>query len=215
MSSESGKNVEETSGGQSNEISEIHKRMDAMMSAITAIASQMQQNQQSGPPPPPPVDQPESSAQKNNPPPVQPPPIVQNTDIPPLNPQGPPPIVQQGPPPVVYPPYELEVIPEEGVHTTAQPIVDETWVKKIDSFVKQIQGKDKYGAIDYDDFCLFPDVQIPSKFKMPDFTKYNGSGDPVAHMRMFCNLLGNPTNDPRLAMRMFLIVWRAMLCPGT
>ena len=36
---------------------------------------------------------------------------------------------------------------------------------------------------------MFPDVQLPLGFKTPQFDKYNGHGDPVAHLRRFCNQL--------------------------
>ncbi|KAL3515054.1 hypothetical protein ACH5RR_021956 [Cinchona calisaya] len=103
------------------------------------------------------------------------------------------------------------------------PTVNDALLKRMerfDSFMKQQQGTDKFRAIDYQDLCLFPEVQLLPKFKIPEFPKYNGTGDPVAHLKIFCNLLGNPTSDPRIAMRVFArslegdaLSWYLMLDP--
>ncbi|KAL3516342.1 hypothetical protein ACH5RR_023244 [Cinchona calisaya] len=76
-------------------------------------------------------------------------------------------------------------------------------MERFDDFIKESQGMDKYGGIAYDDLCFFSNAQLPPKFKIPDFAKYDGNGDPIVHLKMFCNLLGKPTDDPRVAIRLF------------
>lgn len=41
------------------------------------------------------------------------------------------------------------------------------------------------GNVDFDNLSNFPQVIIPPKFKSPEFVKYDGFGDPCAHLRMF------------------------------
>ncbi|PHT68870.1 hypothetical protein T459_28357 [Capsicum annuum] len=36
---------------------------------------------------------------------------------------------------------------------------------------------------------MFPGVNLSPGFKMPKFEKYDGHGDPVAHLRRYCNQL--------------------------
>ena len=50
--------------------------------------------------------------------------------------------------------------------------------------VRALLGKEKFGKTAYD-FCLVPNVQIPHKFKIPDFEKYKGNSCPEEHLKMY------------------------------
>ncbi|XP_077232197.1 uncharacterized protein LOC143867362 [Tasmannia lanceolata] len=39
------------------------------------------------------------------------------------------------------------------------------------------------------EFSIFPGVTLPPKFKIPDFAKYDGSGSPRSHLKMYINAL--------------------------
>ncbi|XP_010325210.1 uncharacterized protein [Solanum lycopersicum] len=52
-----------------------------------------------------------------------------------------------------------------------------------------MQGLGEHKSVSFKDLCMFPDVHLPLGFKTPKFDKYNGHGDPVAHLRRFCNQL--------------------------
>ncbi|KAL3513023.1 hypothetical protein ACH5RR_025740 [Cinchona calisaya] len=77
------------------------------------------------------------------------------------------------------------------------------WMDRFDEFIKESQRMDKYRGIDYDDLCLFPDTQLLPKFKILDFAKYDSNGDPIVHLKMFCNLLGKLIDDPMIAIKLF------------
>ncbi|KAL0011334.1 hypothetical protein SO802_006442 [Lithocarpus litseifolius] len=49
-----------------------------------------------------------------------------------------------------------------------------------------IEGSSTHGSVDLDSLTKFPQVIRPPKFKAPEFVKYDGTGDPCAHLRMFC-----------------------------
>ena len=53
--------------------------------------------------------------------------------------------------------------------------VDKNLLKKLDrfdEFIKKSQSLTKHGGLDYDELCLFPDVQLPLNFKTLKFSKY-------------------------------------------
>ncbi|XP_019265868.1 PREDICTED: uncharacterized protein LOC109243399 [Nicotiana attenuata] len=54
---------------------------------------------------------------------------------------------------------------------------------------KNIQGLSGQKSISYADLCMFPHVHLPLGFKTPKFEKYNGHGDPIAHLERYCNQL--------------------------
>ena len=49
-----------------------------------------------------------------------------------------------------------------------------------------IEGSNARGSVNLDSLNNFPQVIRPLKFKAPKFVKYDGIGDPCAHLCMFC-----------------------------
>ncbi|XP_027158118.1 uncharacterized protein LOC113759747 [Coffea eugenioides] len=74
---------------------------------------------------------------------------------------------------------------------------------RLDDFMKKNQGLSKHSGLDYDDLCLFPNIQLPLGFKTPKFSKYDGTENPKTHLKMFANKLGKPVDDENLPMRLF------------
>ena len=58
----------------------------------------------------------------------------------------------------------------------------ETLIEKI----RIIEGFSARGSVDLDSLTNFPLVIMPPKFNAPEFVKYDGTGDPCAHLCMFC-----------------------------
>ncbi|KAM3306484.1 hypothetical protein P3S67_013354 [Capsicum chacoense] len=50
---------------------------------------------------------------------------------------------------------------------------------------------------------MFPGVHLPFDFKMLKFEKYDGHGDPVAHLRSYCNHLRGATGKEEPLMAYF------------
>ncbi|XP_071926029.1 uncharacterized protein [Coffea arabica] len=109
-------------------------------------------------------------------------------------------------------------------HTTAEPFMLDTTMQgkvemgessapmdknllkrlnKFDEFMRKSQGMSKPGGLDYDELCLFPDMQLSLGFKTPKFSKYDGTGNPKTHLRLFANKLGQPVSDENLPIRLF------------
>ncbi|XP_071918910.1 uncharacterized protein [Coffea arabica] len=84
--------------------------------------------------------------------------------------------------------------------------VDKNLLKRLDrfeEFIRKSQGVSKQGGLDYNELCLFPDMQLPVGFKAPKFTKYDEMENPKTHLRMFANKLGRPIDDENLPIRLF------------
>lgn len=65
--------------------------------------------------------------------------------------------------------------------------------------LRTLQGIDSYGSTSFSDLCFFPDLKLPPKFQTPDFDKYDGSGCPFTHLKVYCGemcLYGD--NEPLL-----------------
>ncbi|XP_070021908.1 uncharacterized protein [Nicotiana sylvestris] len=45
---------------------------------------------------------------------------------------------------------------------------------------------------------MFPDVRLPLGFKTPKFEKYDGHGDPIAHLKRYCNQLRGAGRNEKL-----------------
>ncbi|XP_071916235.1 uncharacterized protein [Coffea arabica] len=103
----------------------------------------------------------------------------------------------------VVPEHTVQTKPEVGESSAP---VDMKLLKRLDrfdEFIKKSQGLSKQGVLDYDDLCLFPNVQLPVGFKTPKFNKYDGTGNPKTHLRLFANKLGRPVDDENLPLRLF------------
>ncbi|KAI8542758.1 hypothetical protein RHMOL_Rhmol08G0164500 [Rhododendron molle] len=44
-------------------------------------------------------------------------------------------------------------------------------------------------GFDIDELCLFPNARLPKKFKPIDFAKFDGTGDPKAHLTSYIGAL--------------------------
>ena len=70
--------------------------------------------------------------------------------------------------------------------------------------LKQLQGNKGSRGLSYEDLCVHPDVELLEGYKPPKFELYNGTGDPKAHLRMYCDKLAGVGRDERIRMKMFM-----------
>nr|XP_027083426.1 uncharacterized protein LOC113705706 [Coffea arabica] len=104
-------------------------------------------------------------------------------------------------------PFTLDTVAQgkAEVGELAAP-VDKNLLKRLDwfeEFIRKSQGLNKQGGLDYDELCLFPNMQFSVGFKAPKFTKYDGTGNPKTYLRMFANKLGKPIDDENLPVHLF------------
>ena len=76
----------------------------------------------------------------------------------------------------------------------------ETLSKKL----RIIEGSSAHGSIDLDSLTNFPQVVMPPKFKVLEFVKYDGTGNPCAHLRMFCRKMAPYRDNHSLLCQIFL-----------
>ncbi|XP_047270128.1 uncharacterized protein LOC124899391 [Capsicum annuum] len=99
-------------------------------------------------------------------------------------------------------PPEFPSITEKPVMTEEQ----EEMTRKLSSLeltMKNLQGLGGYKSVSYKDLCIFSGINLPPGFKMSKFGKYDGQGDPVAHLRRYCNQLRCTGEKEELLMAYF------------
>uniref|UniRef100_A0A2N9FD55 Retrotransposon gag domain-containing protein n=1 Tax=Fagus sylvatica TaxID=28930 RepID=A0A2N9FD55_FAGSY len=77
---------------------------------------------------------------------------------------------------------------------------------KIDSLEEKIrlmQGLNSFGNTDFSSMSWFPNMTMPPKFKAPEFEKYNGRGDPMIHLQMYCRKMAPYADNEPLLIQTF------------
>ena len=69
--------------------------------------------------------------------------------------------------------------------------------------LRLIEGSSIHGSVDLDSLTNFPQVIMPPKLKAPEFIKYDGIGDPCAHLRMFCRKMASYGDNHPLLCQIF------------
>ncbi|KAM3264820.1 hypothetical protein P3L10_001814 [Capsicum annuum] len=99
--------------------------------------------------------------------------------------------------------------PPEFPLNTEKPVMteeQEKMAKKLRSLelaMKNFQGLGGYKSVLYKDLSMFPGFYLRLGFKIPKFEKYDGHGDPVAHLRLYCNQLRGAGRKKELLMAYF------------
>ena len=73
----------------------------------------------------------------------------------------------------------------------------EELMEKMQEQIKAIHGPNLYGSVSIDELCLAVEVLIPKDFKIPDFSKYDGSSNPLFHLKTYCTKMGIWSRDER------------------
>ncbi|XP_075095793.1 uncharacterized protein LOC142173842 [Nicotiana tabacum] len=76
-------------------------------------------------------------------------------------------------------------------------------MKSLEQTMRNIQGLGGHKSVSFNDLCMFPHVHLPPDFKTPKFDKYDGHGDPVAHLKRYCNQLRGEGGKEELLMAYF------------
>ncbi|KAH0669898.1 hypothetical protein KY289_024391 [Solanum tuberosum] len=76
-------------------------------------------------------------------------------------------------------------------------------MKNIEQHMKSMQGLGGHKSVVFKDLCMFPNVHLPPGFKTPKFDKYDGHGDPISHLKRYCNQLRGTGGKEELFMAYF------------
>uniref|UniRef100_A0A2N9FAG0 Retrotransposon gag domain-containing protein n=1 Tax=Fagus sylvatica TaxID=28930 RepID=A0A2N9FAG0_FAGSY len=77
---------------------------------------------------------------------------------------------------------------------------------KIDSLEEKIrlmQGLNSFGNTDFSSMSWFPNMTVPPKFKTLEFERYNGRGDPMIHLQMYCRKMAPYADNEPLLIQTF------------
>nr|XP_016436517.1 PREDICTED: uncharacterized protein LOC107762657 [Nicotiana tabacum] len=62
-------------------------------------------------------------------------------------------------------------------------------IKSLEQSLRDMRGLSGPKGVSYADLCVFLHVHLPAGFKTPKFVLYDGHGDPVGHLKKYCNQL--------------------------
>ncbi|XP_015057549.1 uncharacterized protein LOC107003791 [Solanum pennellii] len=69
--------------------------------------------------------------------------------------------------------------------------------------MKELQCIPDVAGLSYAELCIHPDLNLPEGFKIPMFDTFGGVGNPMAHLRAYCDQLVGVGKDEALLMRLF------------
>ncbi|XP_070009740.1 uncharacterized protein [Nicotiana sylvestris] len=87
--------------------------------------------------------------------------------------------------------------------TTIEPDEMASKMKSLEQNIKNIQGLGGHKIVSFCDLCMFPHIHLPRGFKTPKFEKYDGHGDPIAHLKRYYNQLRGAGGKEELLMAYF------------
>nr|XP_016437096.1 PREDICTED: uncharacterized protein LOC107763158 [Nicotiana tabacum] len=69
--------------------------------------------------------------------------------------------------------------------------------------MKNLQVALGSGSLDYEDLCIHPDVDMHVGYKPSKFDIFNGTGDPHAHLKAYCDKVIGIGRNEKLRMKLF------------
>ncbi|XP_015078417.1 uncharacterized protein LOC107022266 [Solanum pennellii] len=75
--------------------------------------------------------------------------------------------------------------------------------EEIKRAMKELQCVPDIAGLSYAELCIHPDLNLPEGFKIPKFGTFGGVGNPMAHLRAYCDQLVGVGKDEALLMRLF------------
>ncbi|XP_070029422.1 uncharacterized protein [Nicotiana sylvestris] len=100
------------------------------------------------------------------------------------------------------PQFEFTAGQEKTTKTPKQEDIAKN-MRSMEQSLKNIQGLSGQKSVSYVDLCMFPHVHLPLGFKTPKFENYDRRGDPIAHLKKYCNQLRGAGGKEELLMAYF------------
>ena len=69
--------------------------------------------------------------------------------------------------------------------------------------IKESHGAKDHDGLGYDDLCVHPGVDLPEEYKVLKFEMFDGTRNPMAHLRRYCEQLVGIGKNKALLMRLF------------
>ena len=74
---------------------------------------------------------------------------------------------------------------------------------EIKKAMKELQCVLDIACLSYEDLCIHPIFDLPEGFKIPKFDSFRGVGNPMAHLRAYCDELVRVCRDEAILIRLF------------
>ncbi|XP_059295553.1 uncharacterized protein LOC132048889 [Lycium ferocissimum] len=69
-------------------------------------------------------------------------------------------------------------------------------LKSLEEAMRSLRGLGSNQSVRYEELCAFPEVELPPGYKIPKFEKFDGSGNPFFHLKVYCEkLIGVGKNE--------------------
>ncbi|KAK8990730.1 hypothetical protein V6N11_028693 [Hibiscus sabdariffa] len=75
--------------------------------------------------------------------------------------------------------------------------------EKLEEMIRSMQGTNVHGGIDARELSLVSDLEMPPKFKTPEFEKFDGTTCPSAHLTMYCRKMALFLDNEKLLIHCF------------
>ena len=75
--------------------------------------------------------------------------------------------------------------------------------EEIKKAMKELQCILNIAGLSYEDLCIHPNLDLPEGFKIPKFDTSGGVGNPMDHLRAYCDQLVGVGRDEALLMWLF------------
>ncbi|XP_049345410.1 uncharacterized protein LOC125809910 [Solanum verrucosum] len=92
------------------------------------------------------------------------------------------------------------------VEKEARSVSDElinTKLKNLEDAMRSVCGLGSIQSVRYEELYAFPEVELPPSYKIPKFEKFDGSGNPFFHLKVYCEKLIGVGKNERIGIKLF------------
>ena len=82
---------------------------------------------------------------------------------------------------------ELDHYEEQEKEWRAKEDVKVDITEEIKKAMKELQCIPDITGLSYEDLCIHPNLDLPKGFKIPKFDTFGGVGNPMDHLRSYCD----------------------------
>ena len=75
------------------------------------------------------------------------------------------------------------------------------YIEKIRKAIKEFESISDIPCLNYEYFCIYPNLDLPEGFKIPTINTSKGIGNPMSHLRAYYDQLVGVGRDEALLMR--------------
>lgn len=79
-----------------------------------------------------------------------------------------------------------------------------TELKKLSGRIQSVEGGKSIEGLNYKNLCIQPNVELPEGYKPSKFKIFDGTGDPKAHLRTYCDKLIGVDKNEQIRMKLFM-----------